>query len=580
MNEHHYRWRNKELREHVSVIDGLLAPTLLLTNAVYLNVFLKKWMKANIWIYKDRIVYVGERMPGNTSGMETVDCQGKFVVPGYIEPHAHPFQLYNPHQLSEYVSQTGTTTLMNDNLIWLYLLERKKAFTLLDKFMDLPVSMYWWARFDSQSSLQDELEIFNNAQVLAWLEHEAVVQGGELTSWPQVLEDDDRILYWMQESKRLGKPIEGHFPGASEHTLAKMKLLGASADHESITGKEVYDRLQMGYQVGLRYSSIRPDLPKLFAEIKELGIDNFDQLTMTTDGSTPSFYEHGMMNQCIKIALEQGVPAEDAYMMASYNAAKHFNMRDRLGSIAPGQVAHLNILEAKDNPDPVSVIAKGQWIKKEGQLVDQEHAIDWSNYGIGKLALDWDLHEGDLQFSLPIGLEMVNDVIIKPIALTIDVTVEEIENNYEEAFLMLVNREGKWRVNTVIKGFTNRLGGLVSSYSNTGDIVVIGKHKHDLLLAFQRMKEIGGGIVLAHKGKIIFELPLALAGMMFEGKMEDLMEKEKTLKKILKEYGYQFDDPVYNLLFLSSIHLPFIRITPNGIMDVKKKEVLFPAIMR
>ncbi|WP_077624268.1 adenine deaminase C-terminal domain-containing protein [Sediminibacillus massiliensis] len=580
MNEHLYRWRNKELREHVSVIDGLLSPTIIIKNVVYLNVFLKQWIKANIWVYDDRIVYVGDKMPADITDIEIVDGEGKYAVPGYIEPHAHPFQLYNPKELAEYAAQTGTTTLMNDNLVWLYLLNRKKAFTLLDEFMNFPVSMYWWARFDSQTCLQNEQMLFNNPEVLAWLEHEAVVQGGELTSWPQVLKDDDRILYWMQETKRLGKPIEGHFPGASEHTLVKMKLLGASADHEAMTGQEAVDRLQMGYQVGLRYSSIRPDLADLLKEMRELGVTNFEQVTMTTDGSTPSFYEGGMMNQCLQIAIEQGVPVEEAYMMASYNAAKHFNMRDRLGSIAPGQVAHINILTAKDNPNPEAVLAKGVWMKKHGKPIDSDRSIAWKELGVQPLSLDWDLCEDDLQFSQPIGMEMVNDVIIKAYPLTIDASVEELGKNHSEAFLMLMDKHGGWRVNTIIKGFTDKLGGLVSSYSGTGDILAIGKNKQDMMTAFKRMKEIGGGIVLADQGEIIFELPLALAGMMYDGKMEELIELEQTFKSLLKDYGYQFTDPVYNLLFLSSIHLPFIRITPQGIVDVKKKEVLFPAIMR
>lgn len=399
MNEHRYRWRNRELREHVSVIDGMFAPTLLLKNATYLNVYLKQWIKAHIWIYQDRIVYVGDRLPDNQKSTEIKDCEGQYIVPGYIEPHAHPFQLYNPHRLAEYASQTGTTTLMNDNLMWLFLLKTKKALSLLDDFIGLPVSMYWWARFDSQSVLQDEQELFSNEDVLAWLNHQAVVQGGELTSWPQVLADDDRVLYWMQEAKSLGKPIEGHFPGASEHTLVKMKLLGASADHESMTGEEVLNRLRLGYNVGLRHSSIRPDLPKLLKEIIDQGITNYDHFTMTTDGSTPSFYENGMINQCIEIALEQGVPVEDAYMMASFNAAKHFNMQERLGSIVPGRVAHVNILEAKENPNPVSVIAKGKWLKKDGKRINNMPNIDWKKHGIKRLELEWDFDEDDMQFS-------------------------------------------------------------------------------------------------------------------------------------------------------------------------------------
>ena len=580
MNEHLYRWRNRELRAHTSVVEGILAPTLLLTNTLYLNVFLKKWIKANIWIYQDRIVYVGKELPPNKSLTETVDCEGRYVVPGYIEPHVHPFQLYNPWHLAEHAAQTGTTTMMNDNLAWLFLLDRKKAFSIMDDFMKIPVSMYWWARFDSQSSTKNTEEVFNNNEIMAWLHHEAVVQGGELTSWPQVLEDDDQVLYWMQEAKRMRKPVEGHFPGASEQTLTKLKLLGASADHEAMTGKEAVKRLELGYHTSLRYSSIRPDLPVILKEMREEGIRSFDQVTFTTDGSTPSFYEKGLINQCIEIALEAGLPPEEAYAMASYNAARHLNLRDVLGSIAPGQVAHLNILESKDKPNPLSVIAKGKWLKRDGRQVNNMPEIDWDKHGVQPMDFDWELEQKDLQFSVPVGLEMVNDVITRPFFINIDSNAERLDGDSDEAFLMLMDRKGEWRMNTILKGFTKRMGGLASSYSSTGDIILIGKAKSDILLAFKRMKELGGGIVLADQGEIIFELPLALAGMMFEGRMKELIEAETKLREILGEYGYKYEDPVYNLLFLSSTHLPYIRITPNGIIDVMKKEVLFPATLR
>ncbi|UFT99918.1 amidohydrolase family protein [Radiobacillus kanasensis] len=579
MNEHLYRWRNRELREHVSVIDGNLAPSILIKNITYLNVFLKQWIKAHIWVYQDRIVYVGDKLPTNVDETEIIDANGKYAVPGYVEPHAHPFQLYNPHQLAKYASQTGTTVLINDNLMWLFLLKEKEAFSLLDEFTQLPVSMYWWSRYDCQSIIQEEHDMFGDEKVLRWINHPAVMQGGELTAWPQVMKDDDHILYWMQETKRLRKPIEGHFPGASESTLVKMLLLGASADHESITGQEAYDRIRLGYQVGLRHSSIRPDLPKLLDELQELGVRNFDMLTLTTDGSTPSFYKDGMINELIRIAIEKGIPLEEAYRMATYNAAKHFHMDDRFGSIAPGRVAHINILEQPDNPTPTSVLAKGQWIRKNGQQVSVEDSVQLDSF-FKKLDLDWDLCEDDMQFSLPIGMKMTNDVIMKPYPINIDPTVEKIPSNFDEAFLMLVDRQGRWRINTLIDGFTSKLGGMVTSYSTTGDIACIGKSKKDIQLAFDRMKEMGGGIVLVDEGEVLFELSLPLAGIMYDGDMEELIEKELHLKKLLKDFGYKFHDPVFTLLFLSSTHLPYIRITPKGIVDVKKKEVLFPSIMR
>ncbi|WP_060679682.1 adenine deaminase C-terminal domain-containing protein [Virgibacillus halodenitrificans] len=574
-----YFWRNRELRRHVRVLDGLEAPTLVLKNSTYLNTFTKQWLEGHIWIVDDRIVYVGSKLPRNTSGTEIKDCEGKYLVPGYIEPHAHPFQLYNPEELANYAARFGTTTLINDNMLWLFLLEQKKAFTLLEEFSKLPSSMYWWARFDAQTELQDEEEMFNTPDVLSWLSHPAVVQGGELTSWPKLLAGDDRLLYWIQEAKRLGKPVEGHFPGASEKTLTKMKLLGVSADHESMTGEEVIQRLQLGYRVGLRHSSIRPDLPKLIDEIVKLKLPTYDNLTFTTDGATPGFYEHGLINICIEIAIEHGIPVEDAYRMASYNAAVHYNMEEQLGSISPGRIAHINILQEKDNPHPTGVLAKGKWVVKEGVAKEQKQLIDWEKYGLKSLELDWEMDENELQFSVPVGLDLVNDVIIKPYAIETDITLEEIPSDKNEAFLLLIDREGKWRVNTTIRGFTEGLGAIASSYSTTGDLVFIGKSKPDILLAWKRLKAIGGGIVLVHEGEVLLEIPLNLSGIMHNGTMEELIAKENKFKQILKDFGYPYNDPIYTIFFLSSTHLPYIRITQQGIVDVIKKEVLFPANM-
>ncbi len=582
MQEHLYRWRNKQLREHVAVVEGKLAPTTVLKNATYLNVFLKKWQQANIWIYEDRIVFIGEEMPEKTSRTDVIDCSNQYLVPGYIEPHSHPFQLYNPHSLAEYALKKGTTTLVNDNLMLLLLLKKKKAFSFIDSLQDTPATLFWWARFDSQSELQEEEEFLDSEEVLAWLNHEAVVQGGELTNWPAILKEDDLSLYWMQETKRLRKSVEGHFPGASIKTLTKMKLLGADGDHESISAKELYLRLQLGYYAAIRHSSIRPDLRNILQELKAYDVNVWDYMLFTTDGATPSFYEdEGMIERCIQIAIEEGVPVEEAYAMATVNAAKYFNVEHRIGSIAPGRTAHINFLEAKDNPKPVSVMAKGKWIVRDGDVAeDYMEPVNWPAYDFTPLELNWEPSADDLHISMPFGMEMMSDVLLKPYAVKTESNKNLLARSNDEAYVMLMDRDGKWFSSTYLKGFTDSLGGLVSSYSNTGDIVLLGKKKDDIQLAFKRMKELGGGIVLAHEGEIIFELPLRLQGVMANLKMEEVIQKERELKKVLRSFGYKFGDPVYTLLFLSSTHLPYIRITPMGIIDVMKKDILFPSVMR
>lgn len=580
MFEKRYRWKNKHIYEQISVLDGKLSPTILLKKANYLNQVFRQWMKANIWIYKDRIIYVGERMPENITDCEIIDCEGLYLVPGYIEPHAHPFQLYNPLSLAKYASQFGTTALINDNIVLLLNLEREKAFSFIGEMSTIPSCMYWWCRFDGQTEIEGEEIIFSNADIKAWLDHDAVIQGGELTGWPKLIKGDDMMLHWLQEAKRLRKRIEGHFPGASEKTLAKMMLFGADCDHEAMTGKEVYDRLMQGYTVSLRHSSIRPDLPVLLDGLKELGITSYDKLMFNTDGSPPSFYENGMNDALIRMAIEKGIPVVDAYNMATINVARYYQIDHLLGNIGTGRIANINFLSDPKNPTPVSVLAKGKWVKIDDTIVDHYREIPWADFGLEPLHLDWDLTSDDFQFSMPFGIEMVNSVITKPYSISLDVQGESLSEEHDESFLILLDKNGKWKMNTLVKGYAKKLSGLASSFSYTGDIMLIGKNKADMLRAFNRLKELGGGIVISEQQTIVREIPLPLCGIMSERPVEELIKLEKSLSAYLREKGYRFADPIYSLLFFSSTHLPYIRVTQRGIYDVMNKTVLFPTIMR
>lgn len=571
-------WKIDEIRQQVAVIDGNKAPTIVLKNARYLHSVFKQWLVGNIWILKDRIVYVGKEMPSNLANTEVVDLEGKVVVPGYIEPHVHPFQLYNPQSFADFAAQSGTTTFIADNMNFVFSLPNQKAFSLMNQLKKLPFSFYWWVRFDSQTELDNEDELFTNKSVLEWLERDDVILGGELTGWPRLVRGDDLMLHWIQVAKNKGKKVEGHFPGASEKTLARMKLFGADGDHEAMTVEEVERRILHGLDVTLRHSSIRPDLPQLLKGIIEKKLNIFDHLMMTTDGSTPSFHLDGVMDKCIRIALDEGVSPIDAYNMASYNIVRYYSMTHLHGLIATGRFASLNILTDEFSPNPEAVLSKGVWLKQKNEKVNALPKIEWDS--LGPLNLSFDLTDDDFQFSMPIGIELVNDVITKPYSISMQFTKKELPLGKDESYLMLVDRQGKWRVNTMIKGFDTRLKGFASSYSNTGEIILIGKSIEDMKVAFNELKRLKGGIVLVENKEVIVSIPLAINGTLFNGDVEEIIQYELALKSALKERGYRHSDAIYTLLFLQATHLPYIRITPRGIYDVMKKKVMLPAVIR
>lgn len=571
-------WSQHEIQQQIEIINGKKAPDLIIYNATYLHSIFKKWMTGNIWIQGDRIVYVGSRMPAMTEGTEIVEAMGKKIVPGYIEPHVHPFQLYNPETFAEYAGRLGTTTFLSDNLTFFMLLGNEKAFKVIEQLQKLPFSFYWWARFDSQTVLQDEKEVFNQEKIAEWLKRDDVLMGGELTGWPRLMNGDPDITASLIAAKKARKKIEGHFPGSSERTLARMKLFGVDGDHEAMTVEEVEARLLQGFAVTLRHSSIRPDLPDLLKGIIEKGHDVFDHLMMTTDGSTPSFHMDGVMDKCIQVALDAGINPIDAYLMASYNVARYYDITDLHGVIATGRYATLNFLEDEYNPVPKDVLSKGKWLLRNNESTERFKKVDWST--IPDFKPDFDLDEKDFEFTHQVGIEMVNDVITKPYEVTIDLSVDKLSDDHDESFLVLIDRNGKWRVNTVIKGFANRVQGFASSYSNTGDIILIGKDKQEMLHAFREMKRMRGGMVLHENGKVTASIPLPIGGGLSAENVEVLIEQELKLKKALFERGYTHGDAVYTFLFLQSTHLPYVRATQVGLYNVMKNEVIIPSMER
>ncbi|MCK9906258.1 amidohydrolase family protein, partial [Frankia sp. Cpl3] len=119
----------------------------------------------------------------------------------------------------------------------------------------------------------------------------------------------------------------------------------------------------------LRHSSIRPDLPELITGMQRLQIPWTSRLMLTSDGNTPPMMRHGFMDYTIRVAIETGVPAIDAYVMATLNPAVYYGLDAELGGIAPGRIADILFLRSPEDPAPELVIANGQREMEAGRLL-------------------------------------------------------------------------------------------------------------------------------------------------------------------------------------------------------------------
>ncbi|MBA4601068.1 adenine deaminase C-terminal domain-containing protein [Thermoactinomyces mirandus] len=569
----------------IEVAMGKKTPSMLILGGTILNVYTGELEKADIALAGKRVVYVG---PIEKSGLKldeeikTLDATGQVLVPGYIEPHAHPSQVYHPLTLAEKAGALGTTTLLCDNIAFFEQQDLSQVLNMMEQLKESPVKIFWWARLDAQATLPGERKrLFDFERVEEMIHYDRVVQTGELTDWHALLDGDDRMVAWITAARNEGKRVEGHVPGATCRTLSRLAAAGLTGDHESISFSDVWQRLKLGYMVTLRHSSIRPDLPRIMEELVQRKNVPWHRLMMTTDGATPLYFKKGFNDFLIRLAIQCGCPPVYAYQMVTINPAVYYRLDEHLGAIAPGRLADINFLTSLEEPSPARVIANGEVIAENGiYLPEKKMSRDCVYAG-----MDWDIatfevkpedlvipDQGTRRFPV---IHMVDSVITKRSKEKVESRDEKIylPKDDERLFVFLIDRYGKWITPGLVRGFAREIDGLATTFTGSRDILVLGKDPQSMAKAANRVIQERGGIVWIQNGKVKYHLYLPILGLMKDDSIDDLIPQLEPLVQELEKYGFSFLDPLFTFCFLSSTHLPHIRLTSDGVIQVNRKKV-------
>jgi adenine deaminase len=577
-------------QELIEVAQGRRQADLYIKGGTVINVYSGEYLAFNVAVYKDRIAYVGdsEAMVGDKTTV--IDAQGKYVSPGFIEPHAHPWVIYNPVSYVTKVLTLGTTTIAHDNLFF-YLHMGPEGFREMVKDLrQLPGNNFWLVRLVSQAMYDEEREEFNAEAIRGLLEMEEVVGTAEVTRWPLLYQGDPLLLELIEYSKRSGKVSDGHTAGCSYDKLNSLVAAGVSACHEAITAKEALDRLRLGMWTTLRNSSLRPDFPELIKLITE-GRVNTSRVLMTTDGPHPAFIEEqGCVGGLVSRAVELGLSPMQAVQMATINPATYLKMDEQIGGIAPGRRADILILPDLVRFRPEWVISGGTVAAKDGRLLLPVPQINWNKYNLREaFTIQREVLADPELYSYPRD-QAEREVPVAFFRSTVITQLKKLElpsaGNYvdltkQEGLLLasLIDRDGKWITRGILENFAVSIDGLASTYNTTTHLLAIGRDPQAMAKAAQRVHERGGGIVLVDRGEIVLEIPLPLTGMMTsDPEFSAAVEYQTALLSAVKERGYPFHDILYTLLFLTCDFLPGPRLTPKGLYDVKTSTIISPAV--
>jgi adenine deaminase len=335
----------------------------------------------------------------------------------------------------------------------------------------------------------------------------------------------------------------------------------------------VLERARQGISVMLRESSLRPDLVGLLDALKEAPA-LVSRLMLTADGSMPAFIrDHGFVDHLIRTALERGIAPIDAYRMATLNPATYMGRDGDIGGIAPGRYADLCVLHDLSEPTPEVVVARGRVAARDGRALVQVAEPDWRRAFAtreARLTVTWRARPEDFRLppraTYPV-IRLTSAVITR---------LEERAPAEGDLFAALVDRAGRWVAPALVTGFGERVDGLASTITTDFNILALGRSPAAMARAVNRVLDLHGGIVLVDGERVAFELPLPLGGVMTRRPLLEAAAQEDGLRAALVARGYPHHEPLFTLFFLAADFLPFVRLSPRGVWDVKQGRVLLP----
>lgn len=584
---------------------GELAPDVLIVDARLVNVYSGEVIDGcQIAVSGNHIAWVGRAKRFVGPGTRVIDAAGAYASPGFIDVHGHADFLADPLALAEAILPLGTTAMLSDTHDIVGALGRRGLELLIEATQDLP--FHYFLTVPAHCPPLPELEgddLLPYEQFATFLKHPRILAVSELTAWPRLLSEDPTLVRKVDAARQAGLRLEGHAAGCSQDKLAALACFGISSCHESVSAEDVRHRVRLGYATVLRHGSIRSDLEVLATALTAHPDLDTARIMLSPDWMSPQdILRRGYMDHVIEKAIDCGIPPIRAFQMATINPATYLRIEDRLGGIGPGREADILLLEDLQHPRPYLVMVGGQVVVEDGIYKGPHRSLpaipvdDWPPHRVPPLPVRRECFRlrpfarntsGECQL---IGLQMVSKTITRPFCM--EVALEEGflpralsqlsgEHSSGEPGVVLYlslwsHKRGAW-LTVPLAGWGAPVGGLATTVVHeTHAPLVLGSSPDDMSLAVNRVFAIGGGVVLVDSGEVRLEIPLECGGLLSTESLPRLASRMAQLNRYLKERGCPWDDPFFGMNFLTFTGLPFMRLTPSGLLDSKTGLVGYP----
>lgn len=542
----------------------------------------------DIAVKGERIAYVGPDA-SHTIGKDTIilDAADRYLVPGLLDAHMHVESgMLTVTEFVRAVAPHGTTGMFVDPHEIANIFGLKGVRMMLDEALLQPVHVFVQmpSCVPSAPGLETAGAEVGPREVAEAMQWEGIIGLGEMMDFPGVYQSGEKVHAEMDETRRAGKVIGGHYASPD----LGLPFYGYAAggpedDHEGTRLEDAILRARQGMKVMMRFGSAWHDVATQVKAVTELGLDPRRFILCTDDVHSQTLVSQGHMDRVVRHAIAQGLNPITAVQMATINAADHFGVSRHMGMIAPGRFADVVLVDDLVDFYAEVVIARGQVIAEKGGMIVDLPQVSYPEWVQNSVHLKRPLVPAD--FRLVSEKKQVTANVIGVIEnqaptrhLRMDLTVEngEIKADMQHDLAKIALVERHRGTGAVQIGLVNGFGleqpcAIATTVAHDShQMIVVGTDDEDMARAANTLAQCGGGQVVVSRGEVVGMVNLPIGGLMSNEPADIVAQKAGTVLSGFQACGCRLNNPNMQLSLLGLVVIPSLRISDRGLVDVNQ----------
>ncbi len=584
-----------DIRDYILAGRAELKATVIIRGGQLVNVASEEIYPADIAIYQDRVVALGDVKIYEGKDTQIIDAKGFYLCPGMIDGHLHvECSKMSITSFAKAVVPLGTTSIVSGLDQILVSAGVAGAREFLDEAKQGPLKVFWGAPCKTPYTLP----VSNVGHYFGPEDHLAT------HSWPEcvgiwetvrefIQEMDDKVLAALAIAEKSRLPVLGCAPMARGQKLNSYLQCGVRADHESYTADEMLEKLRNGVHVVIRESSISHFLTENLRIVTEMGITATRRISFCTDDVVASdILKRGHLDNMVRMAIAMGIEPLTAIQMATINGAEALRIDHKVGLIAPGRSA--DIIFVKDLKDfrVDCVVANGKLVAEKGRLTAKLTPPKRSDnvlhtFKVGQVEPEELVirGKGKGEKAKVLAMAVSPDQIFvrkrRDVTLKAQDSIILADPQQDVQYVTVVERYGRTRNRPVafVSGFGLETGALATSTApDDNNIVCVGTNPEDMTVAINHIIAHNGGQAVVKDGKLTAFLPLPIGGIVSDLEPEEMAEREAALDDAARALGCKLPWPFMYMFVLQITAIPDYAITDLGAIDCIDLKVVDPVL--